>query len=232
MTAVSLPARVLADPIDAVPAAVESRRFAVPLGLLIATSVLAAVSFGLRWDGSAEVLSAIYEAGELSRTTEQDLLDRVRTTQRLALVTGVLGALFVTPVAVLSLAGLVKLVAWLLDRKVAFRAALALTAFALLPVALHQLIVALATFRQEAVTRETFAALVPSNLLALVTPATANLKPLYAAVDFFRLWSALLFGLGLAAASGLRRRAAVPLALVLYAVAACAMAGLSAGSAR
>jgi hypothetical protein len=217
MEAVLWPGRVLADPVDAVPAAVEARRWFWPLALVVLAASLSAAAFAVRWDPEAEVVGQLMESGELVRTTEQELSDKIRTAGRVALVAGVAKAVFGLPLMVVALATLLKLATWLFERRLLFSRAITLVSVALLPLALFHLLQAGAGFLQQIVTRDSFQALVPSSLAA-VFPDAGRAGPWLAAVELFRLWGVVLAGLGLAAATGWPRWRGLALTFVLYAM--------------
>jgi hypothetical protein len=125
------------------------------------------------------------------------------------------------PLALLFLALALKLAAWLFVRPVPFSAAFTVAAVGLLPIALYHLVFGVALWQQDFVTVRSAEALVPSSL-AYLAKAPGAAKRALGAVDFFQLWSAVLIGLGLAKAMGIKAWKGVALGLGLYVLFAAA----------
>jgi hypothetical protein len=235
MVSVQQPARALLDPIDGLSAAIDARRWFWPILFLVAGASFAGAAAALRWDAGPVVTQQLQMSGELQNTTEQDLSQQIVTAQRVRLVTGVAQGVFVVPAMVLAFAGVLKLVAWLIGRPAPFTKLLSVVALSMLPIALFQFILGAACLRQPALSDDAVASLVPSNLGVLFPAAGEGLRALLSSLDFFRLWSAALVGLGFAAASGMRRARALLLAAALYGmyvgVFAVGMPGLRGGPA-
>jgi hypothetical protein len=224
---------VLLNPVDGVGAAVEGRRWALPLVLLASSVSLSGAAFALRWDGTSTVLREMASAGELARASEREIAEAIQVKERIRLVAGVARGIFLMPLAVLAAAAALKLAAWLLGRSASYGACVSAAALALLPVAVYHLVFAAAALRQVAVTESQAATLVPASLAALRLEVAPKVLRALSAVDFFNLWSAVLLGLGFAAASGMSRPRALVLGLVLYAMYAAvfivALPGLTGG---
>jgi hypothetical protein len=216
MTTLSIPARPLLDPVDGVSAAVESRRWLWPLLLVMACVSLSAIAVYFRWDATARVVAELTASGQMTRNTEQEVLDQIATTQRVALVSGVAKGIFLMPLFVLALAVALKFTGWLFGRKAEFSRCFTAAAVALLPVALFHVIYALTAFSQISLSDSQLQALVPSSLKAVFPQAEPRLARVYGALDFFNLWSAGLLGLGFSAASGMSRGRGLVVGLVLY----------------
>lgn len=216
MPSLPISARPLIDPVDGVAAAVESRRWVLPLLVVMACASLSAVALYARWDASPRVVSELTMAGEIARVTEQELIDKINTAERVLLVAGVAKGLFLTPLFALALAVVLKLTGWLLGRKADFGKCFAAGVVALLPVGLYHLIYAVCAFSQAVITDSQMTRLVPSSLAALLPQVGPKAARALAAVDFFNLWSAVLLGLGFASASGMKKGRGVLVGLVLY----------------
>ncbi|MGQ0504504.1 MAG: YIP1 family protein [Myxococcaceae bacterium] len=210
------PTKVLFTPFDAVASFVERRRWVVPLLLFIFSAAFAAAAYGVRWNAAPTTLKALEKSGALTSTTEVDLAKAIVTAGRVRLVTGVLGAVFVSPTLLLLFAGVLKVTAWLLSAKAKFMAAFTAVTAATLPLSLRQLIFSLSALRQPSLPDGAEHTLVPSNLGALVSAASAPVMQVLRAVDFFSLWSVGLLALGFSAAAGLRRSRALVAVTVLY----------------
>ncbi len=217
MTSLAQPARVLVDPLDGMQAAIEARRWVWPLLFLCLSVSLSGTVFALRWDAAPATLQEMQMTGELSRNTESEIAEKIQTASRKALVGGIAKGVFVMPLTVLALAAVLWFVAWLFGTPAPFGRMMAVAAIAMLPIALYHLIFAGCAAAQHTMTLERVSTLVPSSL-AMLEGLTPKLKRVLGGVDFFNLWSAVLMGLGLSSATGMRRGRAVLLALVLYAM--------------
>lgn len=207
--------RPLFDPVDGTPGAVEARRWAWPALFLMAAMSLSSVATFFRYDAAPRVVGAL-KAEDLAKLSEQDLEDQIATARRLSLVTGLARALLGVPVLLPLLALALKLGGWLWGARAPFRACVSTAAVALLPLSVYHLVYAGVAARQFAIVDRQLGGLVPSSLAALVQPPEARLAQVLGVVDFFNLWSAVLLGLGFAAASGMRRPRAIALGLWLY----------------
>jgi len=216
MSALSLSARPLVDPIEGVAAVVEGRRWLLPLLALMVFASLSAVVLYFRWDASGSVISQLTMSGEISRVTEQEFLEQVATAQRKALVAGVAKGLLWMPLFSLLLATALKLTGWLIGQKALFVRCFTAATVGLLPMTLYHLVFSAVAFHQLTITDGQLQTLVPSALDAFFPHAGPKLIRVLKAVDFFNLWSAGLMGLGFAAASGMRKHRGALLGLWLY----------------
>jgi hypothetical protein len=212
------PARALFDPVEGAPAAVENRRWFWPVLALALACALSGAATAARYDASTKVVAELTEAGELTRTTETQIAEKVQTAERVKLVAGVAKGVFLMPLFVLAIAVALKLAGWLFGTKAPFVQCFTAAAIALMPIALYHAILALCAYRSLGLTEAQAAALVPSSLAAFASTAPPKILRLLGAVDFFNLWSVVLLGFGFSAASGMRRHRAVILAFVLYAM--------------
>ena len=208
--------RVLVDPVDALPVALEARRWLWPMLFLVATVAFASAGFALRWNAGPGVLQGLEESGKLATMANAEVAEAVTTAERVKLISGLAFAAFVVPVILLAVAGALKFVLWLLGRKARYSAVFTVLTLALLPVAVFHLVLGVCELWQLTLTPEQVATLVPSNLSVLLHPASRKLGRLLLAVDFFGLWSAGLLGLGLAALTGMPRVRALVLGLSFY----------------
>ncbi len=218
MTSLVQPARVFIDPLDGTRAAVEARRWVWPLLILALCVSASGTLFSLRWDASPDVIRQLQSSGQLTGLSEADLLDKIQTESRKALVGGVAKGVLVMPLMALLLACILWVASWLFDRPAPFERLLSAAALALLPIALYHLIFTLCVAAQHTVTLSRVANLVPSNLGAVLQGLSPKMQRVASSVDFFNLWSTALLGLGFSAATGMRRGRAVLLAVVLYAM--------------
>lgn len=215
MTSIVQPALVLVDPVGATGPAVEARRWAWPLLLIMLCSTAAGTAFALRWEAGPAVVRQLQQSDRLGKMTESEITEEIETAWRRAVVGGVAQGLFVTPALALGLAAVLWLCGWLLETRAPFASLFSVAVLALLPLALRDLIFTVCALAQHSLTEQRAAELVPSSL-AVLEGLSPKLKRALAAVDFFRLWSAALLGLGFSAATGLRRGRALLLAAVLY----------------
>jgi hypothetical protein len=233
MTALTLP-RSLTDPLEGVPAAVQTRRFLWPLLLLMAASAFAGAAFALRWDPTPSILRQLEGAGQLKGMPEAELTEQITTAGRLKLLTGIAGGVFGSPLVVLGIAVVLALVGWLLGRKTPFVALFTVAAVGMLPVALERTLWGTVAFWQLSLTEERAKHLLPGSVGAFVHGAGPKLMRLLDSLDFFHLWAAMLIGIGFAAATGLSRRTGLWLGLLLFVLFVAAFGvgipGLMAGS--
>jgi hypothetical protein len=212
------PARALVDPLDGVALAVENKRFGWPLGAMMFAGCVASLAYFARWDSASAIIGQLTMTGELARTTEAEIAEKILTASRVALIAGMAKSVFVTPLLVLVVAVVLKIAGWLCSTRAVFARCFTAAAIAALPLALYQLILTVCTLHQASVTEEQMKMLVPSSLASLARALPPKLANAASVVDFFKLWSAWLLGLGFSAASGMRRGRAVLLGFVLYAM--------------
>lgn len=215
MTSIVQPALVLVDPVGATGPAVEARRWAWPLLLIMLCATAAGTAFALRWEAGPAVVRQLQQSGRLEKMTESEITEEIETAWRRGMVGGVARGLIFTPLMVLALAAVLWLCGWLLEAPAPFASLFAVAVLALLPLALKDLIFTACALAQHTLSEQQVAELVPSSLAAL-KGLSPKLKRALGAVDFFRLWSAALLGLGFSAATGMRRSRALLLVGVLY----------------
>lgn len=201
MEALTLPLRALLDPVGAIPRAVESRRWLVPLLLVAVLTAAAGAVIALRLDASRLVIPKMQMSGELMKASEREVNEAIEQAQRVALVGGIAKGLLLMPFLVLVLSVVLKLAAWLIGRKALFAELFTVAAIAMLPVAVFHGIEVLAALRLEVITPRVAESLVPSSLAAVMAKASPALTRVYSALDLINLWASLLMGLGFAAAS-------------------------------
>lgn len=217
MDSLTLAAKALVDPVDAVPLAVSRKTWAVPLLAATLLAVLSGAAVASRLDLGQQVVAELSARGALANASEREVQESITRAERVRLVGAVASGLFGVPLLMLACAALLKLTLWLLGQSATYHALFSAACVAQLPAAVHDLIVGLAAIRQSALADSQVPSLVPSSLAAL-THAPGPLARLAGGVDFFGLWSVALLGLGLAAASGMRRGRALLVSLVLYAL--------------
>src|SRR5689334_16832301 len=109
---IAQPARVLLDPVDAVPQVVSQKRWVLPMLFAALASAFSGVAVGVRLDVTQQVMMGLQMSGQLSTISDQDLADKLLTAQHLAIVGGVAKGLFLTPILILLVAVLLKFVGW------------------------------------------------------------------------------------------------------------------------
>ncbi len=216
MASVLQPARVMIDPLDSFSAAVDARHWVWPALALAACVAFSGAAFALRWDAGPVVTRQLQLKGELQNTTEQELAQQIVTAERIRLVSGVAQGVFLVPLMLVLLAGILKLASWIFGTPAPFSKCFSVAVLSLLPLALFHLIFGVSALRQQALTDLDAKSLVPSSLAAVVPKLSPVWGRVASAIDFFNLWSALLLGLGFSAASGMRRDRALLLSLGLY----------------
>lgn len=203
LTSLALTARAVIDPAVAVPSAVERKAFGWPLFLLAVAVSASGAAVALRLDPSPVVTQALAAKGELQKSSEREVSEQVQQAQRVALVGGVAKGVLLMPVLALLLALALKIVGWVLGRKVLYAEALTTVGFALLPAALFHLLLAAVALKQPVIVPSMIATLLPTSLADLQRLAGSGPKVLKVlkAIDFFNLWGAGLLGLGFAKAA-------------------------------
>jgi hypothetical protein len=201
MEALTLPLRALLDPVGAIPKAVASRRFVIPMLLVAVLTAAAAAAIALRLDTARIVIPKLAMSGELMKASEREVNEAIEQAQRVALVGGIAKGLLLMPLLVLVLAVVLKLAAWLISRKALFADLFTVAALTMLPVAVFHGIELIAALKLDLITPRVAEALVPSSLGAVVEQASPGLKRFYGAIDLINIWASLLMGLGFAAAS-------------------------------
>lgn len=209
MEALTLPLRALLDPVGAIPRAVETRRWLIPLLLVAVLTAAAGAVIALRLDASRVVIPKMQMSGELMKASEREVNEAIEQAQRVALVGGIAKGLLLTPLLVLLLSVMLKVAAWLIGRKALFADLFTVAALTMLPVAVFHGIEVVAALKLEVITPRVAETLVPSSVAALVGPsaslgtgmASPALKRVYTAIDLINIWASLLMGLGFAAAS-------------------------------
>jgi|SRR6516165_1397310 hypothetical protein len=217
MAAVVQSAKPLIDPFDGIRPAVEARRWVLPALALAFSVSFSGASFASRWDAAPVVMQQLEKAGELQKVTEQELFDKIQTTRRLRLVAGVAKGVFLAPVALLLIALVLQLSAWVFSQRTGFSKFFSVASLSLLPVALFHVLFAICALRQFSVSDPQYPLILPSSLAAVFPNTSPPLQGLLSGVDLFNIWSAVLLGLGFSAASGMKRAKAVLLGLGLYA---------------
>lgn len=201
MEALTLPLRALLDPVGAIPKAVETRRWLVPLLLVAVLTAAAGAVIALRLDASRLVIPKMAMSGELMKASEREVNEAIEQAQRVALVGGIAKGLLLMPLLVLLLSVALKLAAWLLGKKALFADLFTVAALTMLPVAVFHAIEVLAALKLDVITPRVAETLVPSSVAALVQLAPPALSRVYGAIDLINIWASLLMGLGFAAAS-------------------------------
>ncbi len=210
-------ARALFDPSAAIPEAIERRRWLIPLLILVGAVVFSGLAFALRWDASTSVIRGLSMSGELAGTTEQELASKITTAGRIALVGGVAKGLFGIPILALLMALSVKIAGWLIGRSITFVASFSATTTALLPLALYNVVFGVVALSSDVMSEGQVKTLIPSHLGQVLQGLTPQMARLASVVDLFNVWTAVLLGLGYAAATGMPRWKALIFGLVLYA---------------
>jgi hypothetical protein len=226
LSSVALSARAYLDPVGAIPKAVESRAWVVPLLWLMVTVAASGAAFATRLDASSEVIPKMAEAGDLQKASEREVNEEVEQSERISLVAGVAKGVVGMPMIVLAIAIALKLVSWLMGRKVLFSACFTTAALAMLPVALFYLLNMVIALRQDVVIPAQADKLMVTNALGWLGAGEGGgpgKTRALAALDFFNLWSAGLLGLGFAAAAKLKPWQGLVLGLFLYTLFAAAI---------
>jgi hypothetical protein len=208
--------KVLTNPAEGVPAAIEARRALWPVVLLSLSTAFAGASFAVRWNAAPSIIKGLEMSGQLKGMPEADLVDQIQQAERLKLVTSIAGGLILPALMVLGIAVALAVLAWLLGKKGTFNAFFTAAAVGLLPLALARFLYGLVALVQTSLSEDRAATLLPSSLAFVVHAQSPKLMRLFSSLDFFQLWAALLVGVGFAAVVGMRRRQGLLIGAVLF----------------
>ncbi|MGO9831926.1 MAG: YIP1 family protein [Myxococcaceae bacterium] len=208
--------KVLTDPAEGIPAAIEARRALWPVVLLSVATAFAGASFALRWNAAPSIIHGLEASGQLKGMPEADLAEQIQQAERLKLVTSIAGGLVLPALTVLGIALVLVLLAWLLGRKGSFNAFFTAAAIGTLPVALAKFLYGLMALMQSSLSEDRAGHLLPSSLAFVVHTQSPKLMRLLSSLDFFTLWAALLVGVGFAAVVGMRRRQGLLVGAALF----------------
>jgi hypothetical protein len=211
------------DPLEEAPRAVSQRAWGWLLAVVMIATALGGATLASRVDPSAPVRAKLEKAGELAKVTDRELSEQIEQARRVGIVGGVAKGLLGVPLLALVAAAATWLLVRLVGARADFGAALTAVALALAPLGVEQTITLVSALRQPSLSEKTAASLVPSSLSRVVkAPAAGSgwkpvaVERLLGLVDFFHLWRALLFGVGLSALTGARRVWAIPGGALLY----------------
>jgi Yip1 domain len=208
--------KVLTNPAEGVPAAIEARRALWPVVLLSLSTAFAGACFAVRWNAAPSIIKGLEDSGQLKGMPEADLLDQIQQAERLKLVTSIAGGLILPALTVLGIAVVLALLAWLLGKKGPFNAFFTAAAVGLLPLALARFLYGLVALVQTSLSEDRAATLLPSSLAFVIHSQSPKLMRLLSSLDFFHLWAALLVGVGFAAVVGMRRRQGLLVGALLF----------------
>jgi Yip1 domain len=208
--------KVLTNPAEGVPAAIEARSALWPVVFLSLATAFAGASFAVRWDAGPSTIKRLEMSGELKGMPEADLLDQIQQAERLKLVTSIAGGFILPALMVLGIALVLALLAWLLGKRGSFNAFFTAAAVGTLPLALAKFLYGLIALVQTSLSEDRAAMLLPSSLASVIHAQSPKLMRLLSSLDFFHLWAALLVGLGFAAVVGMRRRQGLLVGAVLF----------------
>jgi hypothetical protein len=208
--------KVLTNPAEGVPAAIEARRALWPVVLLSLSTAFAGACFAVRWNAAPSIIKGLEASGQLKGMPEADLLDQIQQAERLKLVTSIAGGLILPALTVLGIAAALALLAWLLGKKGPFNAFFTAAAVGLLPLALAKFLYGLVALMQTSLSEDRAATLLPSTLASVIHAQSPKLMRVLSSVDFFQLWAALLVGVGFAAVVGMRRRQGLLVGALLF----------------
>jgi len=208
--------KVLTDPAEGVPAAIEARRALWPVVLLSVATAFAGACFAVRWNAAPSILQGLESSGQLKGMPEADIAEQIQQAERLKLVTGIAGGLVLPALMVLGIALVLALLAWLLGRKGPFNGFFTAAAVGMLPVALAKFLYGLMALVQSSVSEDRAGSLLPSSLAFVFHPQSPKLMRLLSSLDLFHLWAALLVGIGFAAVVGMKRRQGLLVGAALF----------------
>jgi hypothetical protein len=208
--------KVLTNPAEGVPAAIEARRALWPVVLLTLATIFAGAAFAVRLNAAPQIIGELEMSGQLKGMPEADLIDKIQQAERLKLVTSIAGGLVTPVLMVLGIAVVLSLLAWLLGKKGSFNAFFTAAAVGLLPLALARFLYGLVALVQTSLSEDRAATLLPSSLSFVFHPKSPKLMLLFSSLNFFHIWAALLVGVGFAAVVGMRRRQGLLVGTLLF----------------
>jgi len=166
-----------------------------------------------------ETLQQLEMSGQLKDMSDRQIEEQAKSSEHKFVVKTAAAALFKEPLLCLAYLICLYALSWFLRGRSNGGAIAAVSAAALLPGALRDLLSAGAALMHSTLPTEG-PPLVPSTFnqisALLGHPMMGMLAPLGNALDLFSLWAALLFGFGLAAAASLSRTRALAGALVAW----------------
>ncbi len=217
LAALTAPVVALLFPDRGVPPLVSAGRFRLAMAIVVGAALLSAVAVSLRVDVGAAVRaensgappppseSSAAGAGapQAEVKTDREIAEEIAKRTAVIRVNLGLSAALGTPGKILLLALALFLLGRYVGGKPTTQRALAAAAVGALPWAVRSLITAAAALRQEAIGPSDLGSLVAGSLSS--DAGQSILARLAAGVDLFTLWSVVLCGFGLAAASGISR---------------------------
>jgi hypothetical protein len=222
------PLLVLFDPVDALPRAAVSKKWVLPLVLIIAMTAVAGGVTGFRTDAGRAVVAEMESSGELAKASEREIQEKTEQAQRVGIVSGVAKGVFGIPLLALSLATALLFVSWIVGRKIDFHTSFSVVVLALLPVALVKGVEIITVSRLPMLEPDALKALVPTSMASWAVLGSSKWARLVSAFDVVHLWVGVLVGIGYGAATKWSRARAIPFAMSLYGLfAVAASVGLS-----
>lgn len=210
--------RALLVPDRGVPPLVSMGRARLSIAIALAAALLSAAAISARIDVAPAVRAEMARGPQGPKPpggpaaeppgedkTDRDIADEIEKRTAILEVKAWLRAALGTPGQIVGFAIALLLLGRFVGGKPTFQRALAASAIASLPFAVHSLIEAAVTWRQDRIGPEDVHQLVASHLIPLPhdNPLVARLA---AGTDVFSLWSLVLAGFGLAAAAGISRK--------------------------
>jgi hypothetical protein len=212
------------DPLRSLPDAIAARAWVFPLLVTMGLTALGSAVLASRIDPSAAVYAKLEAAGELTKVTDREISEQIEQARRIGIVGGAAKGLVVVPLLALLSALATWLFLKLLALRIRFVEAMTVVCLAALPMGFAQGVTLASALRQNSLSPSMAKTLVPSALT--VSPPEGPPSPSFfkrtapvmvaGLVDFFHVWSALLFGFGLSSATGRTRWLLVPSGAALY----------------
>ncbi len=206
-------------PVRTLQEAGEKKSVAWPLILCTAASIAFLVALLPRLDVQRTISDQLDLVPATQAMSPHDCEDAIESGVKLTKISTAASAAFGPAVAALATAFCLWLGFMVAGAKPAFLSTLAVTAHALLPLALRQLLALPALFSRSAVRQQDLARLLPSNLAAFWVPAGAPLTPkvsLLTALDLFSLWSIVLLAIGMASVAKVSKARSASVVAVLW----------------
>jgi hypothetical protein len=207
----------LAAPSRGLPAAAAARSVLPALLAATAAALLVTAAFVPRVDFATPAEAALDASPQAATQTSHDREVAVEAARKLGTVGLYAGALLGPALRALGAAAALWLAFRVAGSAPPFLATLAVTALALLPLALKLLLSLPAVLRMRGVPADALDAALPSSLAALLPPAAdGRLRGALGALDLFTLWSAALAALGMAAGAQVSRARSAAVVAILF----------------
>lgn len=213
----SVVARTFTAPALGLASAVERRRSLVAVLLATLAALALAAARVPRVDYERAAAAELARDPKAAQMTPHEREEALATARKIGEISGWAGALALPALQALGVALALFLAFRVAGTRPGFRETFAVSAHALLPLALARALAIPAALARAPIPAEQADRLLPSSPAALLPHgASPALVGALGAIDLFALWAAVLVATGMARASGASRRRAAAVTAVLY----------------